>query len=354
MIFSKYSIDGAYVPLLRNDLIALLSVASVAMLIASWALRNEWWGDLLLQVGSAAALFIPFLLLTRWLESRLGRANEEAMDAISSTQKAVENLEQEFARVEMARSASEIDTLIAQRLDDRHKADRDLFKGIALAPSREDVVLALHRAAEMGIIASFGVRVAIGGSTGLYLWFRPNIGEPADQDRLAITVQKWNLVPVMEIRWEPRVSVVDFMLNLGAKLRDTHYWTGDAGFRPGEALAALSKILLFGLDAITKGETDLASRIFEVVEDDWIVAEDALLHPTQFETYSISYDRLNHTNWQRHMQEKAWVNQGVFQKALDVAICLVADGIAEGQRPEYLEGVWKSRSRPEASAGTDS
>jgi hypothetical protein len=135
--------------------------------------------------------------------------------------------------------------------------------------------------------------VKLGGSTGLYLWLQPDTSKPTDEDPMAITLQKWDLVPVMQIHWQPGVSVIDFMLDLGAKIRDTEHWTGDPGYRPAESLVALSNTLMFGLKAIIDGETDSVSRIFEIVEDGWIVAEDALLHYTAEFQYYIAYRRKN-------------------------------------------------------------
>lgn len=324
----------------RNDAIVLFALTSLVMLIASWVLRDSWWGDLLLQVGSAAILLVPFLLFTKWLENQLSKSNETTQAAISSTQRAVEHLEQEVAKADMARTPSEIDGLIAKRLDEERQPDRTIFEALAGAPSREDIRVALRRALELEIIASFGVRVPFMDGSGLYLWF-PYDEHPSGSDLFTVIAQKWDLERVTEFQWEPGVSTVDFFSSMAAELRETPYWVGDTAFRPAAALPKLSETLLFGHEAIINAETDRTSRIFEIIEDDWIVAEDALLHWKSPAHYIIPYSKLNECNWETHMRGKRWVDQAVFQNSLDVAVFLIRDGLANGALPDYLPGLWK-------------
>ena len=249
---------------------------------------------------------------------------------------------QETVRTEMARTSAEIDALIAARLDDEHRPDRESYEGIAKAPSRADVVTALHRALDQRLIASFGVRVEIGGSTGLYLWFRPESAAGIADDPLRITVQTWDLNNLFDLPWQADVGVVDYFLALGAKIKEAGHWTGDGGFAPAESLQSLSDLLLAGQKAMIAGVPEAHAEVFEKVED-WIVCEHFLTNPTLNQPYQIPYRELKSTNWQRHMQEKTWVRMRTFQVALDVAICLIADGIADGTLPDYLPGVWQHR-----------
>lgn len=332
-----------------NIFIAALGAISLVMLIVSFIADGTWWSNLLLQVGSSVILLAPFVWITKWFERQIEESEARTRVTVSEL-----NRELERTQTDLARTAAEITALIGERFSTERDKDRELFSAVNAAPSREDIVRALRRASELKIISTFGVRARL-EHTGLYLLFPPCMDTEfsADDTILGIRLQTRELEEIMRVDWRPGVSPVDFLHDLGIRLRDTDYWYGDESYAPGTVLEVLSKILDLGFQAIIDGTSESLDQIFELVEDKqiddrWAVTETAIVNPKHL--YRVDYYRLDETNWDRHVTAKGWVNKDVFENALDLGVFLIRDKYVEGVLPSYLPGLWQPARRDEAAA----
>jgi hypothetical protein len=330
-----------------NIFIASLGAIALLMLVVSFIIDGNWWSNLLLQIGSSVILLVPFAWITKWVERQVEASEVRTQAAVSELSREVER-----TQTDLARTTAEITTLISERFSSERDKDRKLFSAVSTAPSREDIIRALQRASELKIISTFGVRVPL-ERTGLYLLFPPCVDTGLSVNpALEIRLQTRELKEVMRVDWDPGVSPVDFLHDLGVRLRDTDYWYGDESYAPGKTLETLSSILELGLLAIIEGYPESLNQIFELVEDGhpddrWVVTETAVVNPKY--RYQVAYHRLNEIDWNRHIGAKGWVNKNVFEEALDVGVFLVRDKYVEGVLPSYLPGLWQSPGRDKAT-----
>jgi hypothetical protein len=223
--------------------------------------------------------------------------------------------------------------VLAQRFQAEWATDISLFAKLKKQPSFQEVSEGLHRGSELGLISKHGIRAPL-EATSIYLRI-PHPDNWTSDTLIPLHLEERWLENILVHEWTPDQSFVDTFHSIAKKLRSTLRWEGEASYNPDATLDHFASLLLYGIETIRKGSSDYIDRIFQIVEDDWIITEWELIDKAHH--YQILYKRFNEDDWVRHVNEKTWVNSNNFLEAFGTAQMLIYKKIFEGRLPPGWE-----------------
>jgi TIR domain len=219
--------------------------------------------------------------------------------------------------------------LLAKRFGEEWAADLSLFARLNSQPSSQDVANALRRGSELGLISKHGIRAELEG-TEVYLRIPHPDDWPSDSVIPLHLEERW-IEDISVHEWTPDQSFIDAVQSIATKLRSTLHWEGEASYNPEATFNYFASLLLYGIEAIRGGKGGVINRIFQTVEDAWIITEWELIDRKHH--YQILFRRFNETDWLEHVSAKVWVDENSFQLAFGIAQMLIYRGIFEGRLP---------------------
>ena len=219
--------------------------------------------------------------------------------------------------------------LLAKRFGEEWAADISLFDKLNSQPSFQDVANALRRGAELGLISKHGIRTELEGSS-VYLRI-PHPDDWSSDVVIPLCLEERWLEDITIHEWTPDQSFIDVVHSIATKLRPTLHWEGEAGYNPDATFSHFASLLLYGVEATRHGFHGVMNRMFQIVEDDWIITEWEIIDKRHH--YQIVFSRFNNGDWMRHVTEKGWVDGNNFQMAFGIARLLIYRGIFEGRLP---------------------
>ncbi len=249
---------------------------------------------------------------------------EQQLDKISTTGSPAVPVNSTSQSGDMPKAAE----LLAQRFDTEWATDIALFKKLSSEPSFQEVSDALRRGAQLGFISKHGVRARLEDS---YVFLR--IPHPDDwpTDVISLYVEKRFLDDVLIYNWTPSQSFVDMAYSLATELRATSYWEGEAAYYPEAVFDQFAELLLYGVETVRKGLAGEINRVFQIVDDDWIITEWEIIDKEN--RYQILFRRFNELDWASHVTGKGWVRRRNFLEAFETAEMLIHRRIFEGELP---------------------
>lgn len=217
---------------------------------------------------------------------------------------------------------------LSDRFDAEWATDTELFKKLSSEPSFQAVSDAFRRGAQLGFISSYGLRAPLENT---FIYFR--IPHPSEWTNGAIPLhlEKRFMDGILIYEWTAGQSFLDAMYFLAKELRGTSYWEGDAAYYPEGVFDQFAKLLLYGIEAVRKGFPGIINRMFQIVGDDWIIAEWEIIDRANH--YQILFRRFNELDWVSHVTDKGWVNRHNFLEAFETAEMLIHRQIFPGELP---------------------
>jgi hypothetical protein len=307
---------------LKWVMLALLIIG--AGLVTGGAFQDRYAASVLLEIGAALFLVVPFIFLERLTGSRITAFREATEESIQKVKSEVVGVRKDVQRAQMR-----IDNLgeatIAQ-IDEDRKAEAEEIEALLDDLSEENVWRALHRAQENGAIDHWGVRVAL--SDGVRVLFRP-LPEGDDGERaICLALEDTSgeqLRNSRSVRWSPEDSAAQALARLG-KYRPSGSFDAQSVFR---RLVETLKVVL----ASERGGLGPAVELF----DDWVITAKGLEHLDGQRT--VSRERLTESPvLEREVLvggDPALQRDGTFAQAFDTA---VAFHTGEDQREADRKG----------------
>jgi hypothetical protein len=270
---------------------AALVVVGVLMVVVGSFRQGDYASQLLLQVGSAFALFGPLY----WAQWMLERGITEVRDQERKTQSSVQELsrEVEAIREETVATLDDLREAALGHVRQRRRTDEDAFRRFLEDPTFENVTGLLDRARQLGGVSRRGVRVRLPG-TSLRLRFpvpEPGDGVPPvlevgleEEDGTRPQGGAAPRVPVrgqVPVPWSAGQSAGEWAASMAGELQALNRYPGDDHFDPSGALEQLTSLLRLAIEARTRPPTENGSMprlrpIIEVPNDEWAITEDGL------------------------------------------------------------------------------
>jgi hypothetical protein len=298
-----------------------------------WSARvnaeNPWLGGLLVNTGTATALFAPLLMLTQLFERRLARSERQTTSQVEDLAQEIASVRQGVAAALEALSGAAVTRLAAERAPDLRTID-DLKEH----PTRLGVARALALGEKFRITSSRGPRVRI-FDTSLYA--RWTLQDPAEPDisHVLVTIEDVDGSLFSTIPWIGEQTAEDLAVEIGRLLQRNDQYPGDIAYHPGLMFAELHRLLELGYRTKTgaNGLVEDLGRLVELVRDQWAITDTGIT-AIDGRHYRISLQRLNEINWDAHMRDKPWVDIAAFRYAFETAASLVAQGHLDATPPE--------------------
>lgn len=218
---------------------------------------------------------------------------------------------------------------LSERFREQWADDITLFSKLKRQPSCQDTSAALRRGSELNIISKHGVRAPL-EHTAIYIRI-PHPDEWPVSSVIPLHLEERWMEPISVYEWTQDQSFIDAFFSIAGKLRFTGHWEGEQAYNPNTTFEQLADILLYGIEAIRRGFDGVINRIFQIIENDWVVTEWELIDKENH--YQILFRRLNELDWVSHVTNKEWVNRNNFLEAFGFAEMLVYRGIFEGKLP---------------------
>ena len=225
----------------------------------------------------------------------MGRSIENRIESVSTKQDQISE-RQERARSDINRLTEEVaqtqadlqltreqlSEVVRERLATAKDRDTSLFRAVGEAPLRADILDALIRAQEMGIIPDQGCRVDISG-TGSYLRFKPEwessnsiVRDNQDFDTIELTLEEIDATELRTIHWDKESSASDIALAVAEAMQASGTWPGDTLFDAGRIFASLAALLTLGHDSTTRGAVEPVRHIIQLCPPQWAVCDDGV------------------------------------------------------------------------------
>jgi Sec-independent protein translocase protein TatA len=314
--------------------------------VFSWILRRgAWWPGVLTEAGVAVLLFGPLLLISRGIERALDTLREAQRHTEEHQQKLEERQEglaeqQRRTESEVAQLAHDVaDTQAAMRLTSEQlsdavlsrivqtrQEDAALFASVAEAPMWEAVLGSLMRARELDMIPVSGCRVSLFGAD-CYLrlepeWTYPDRLNPDQEpDAIQLTLEFTDGTTRRIIFWEQAATPAEIVMRVAEAMQSLGCYPGDSGFKAGDIFRELGDLLQLAHRLATgEGGTVYPVRhIIQLCPPQWVIAEDGIYSIQPAARFHIAAQRFGEQDWQRHMQEKSWLDQDSFDDAFATA-----------------------------------
>jgi hypothetical protein len=295
----------------RNDLVGVLTVVGLAGVTGSYVMKDLGWiSGFLLEAGVSVLLLAPLLWVTRRLQGSVATTRRD-VDALS------ERVEE--TRAEFARTSEELSQKVAARFAAERRRDEDVFEVLRGAPSREDMVVALHLALDRQWITYRGIRASLFDT---YFHLRYVLVNNRD---LMLRVEWIDGQLLFEQEWLPDQSIIDVFELVGKQLRELGHFPGEVAYQPGSTLEEVADTLVFASQSRLLG--DEVRRLFQGIERDWYVTDFDVFHRRP--NYQITLQRLDESDWDDHMRGKDWVDITNWRMAMDIGRAM-RDGAFDG------------------------
>jgi hypothetical protein len=219
--------------------------------------------------------------------------------------------------------------VFSERFRAEWEADISLFTALKYQPSFQEASAALRRGAELNLISKHGIRAPL-GDTSLYLRI-PHPDYWPSKGSIPLHLELRWLEGVFAHEWTSDQSFVDTFLLIATGLHSSMHWEGEQSYNPTATFEQFASLLLYGVEMIRKGSNGVINRIFQIVEDDWIITEWELIDKAHH--YQILFRRFNNATWMEHVTEKVWVNRSNFQESFGTSQMLIYTRIFEGALP---------------------
>ena len=306
-------------------LAALIVAVAAGFLYLSWdSQRSTWESALFLAFGSTLLLFVPLAILTRSIETGLDRVSER-QDEIATTQEEtasdVARLAEEVAQTQadLRLTRDQLSEVVRDRITANKSRDSEFFKEIGETPSQDNVLNALVRAKQMGIISDQGCRVSF--VSDCYLRFMPSwessdrvVQESQEPDIVELKLELVDARPLSWLTWGAETATSEIAVSIAEAMQASGVYPGDGSFDAGKIFADLSALLTMGYESITSGAVDPVRRIIQFCPPQWAVYDNGICC-TRKPSYFIVGDQLNADRLLAHMGEKSWVDMESFEEA---------------------------------------
>jgi hypothetical protein len=326
-----------------NRLIAVFFVLGVALVALSVIPKPgpdaAWVRDVLMSVGSSIALFAPFYLLTRTLDSHIEDVREQTALSVEGIRaEAAQNatrLTDEMTALQQRvdERLAEFSSRVTTRLTEDAEADAAAFARLRLAaPTREAVTDAFTRASELGLVVPHRPpRVGVSDATDAYvsLYYNPEAeAEAWEEPSLEFRLENIEGHTQESIPWALEQQAEDVVVQLGRALRKH---TGDT-FDAAAYFAGLA-------DLLDAANTHPHRRpAVQLCPPQWLVTTEWLIpyDETNRSSYTLLHRRLrDEGTLATHVQSKGWVDQDSLDAAVYVSQMLFPANPWEPDEPPF-------------------
>jgi hypothetical protein len=300
--------------------LGLVTAAGITALAGSWlAESSAWWSSVFIEIGTALLLLAPLLSLTKRIEGRVEESERQTLRRVDELTETVSS-----AQENLARTMADVSLIVGQRLAEERRSDEDVYEALKFAASREDLIGALRRGRNYGIISASGPRTDL-FDTDFYLRFSLHDG---DMPRVVLGIETIEGEKFHSEEWKPGQSLPDLLTELGRVLKKRGRWPGEVAYQPGYAFEELADLLLIGSRVHARGGD--VRGIIQLVRKDWFVTDRGIC-PVRRPSYFINASRLDESDWDQHMSTKPWVKIENFRLAYDIALGLRSRGLLEDE-----------------------
>lgn len=277
---------------------AILALLGLGTGFISWAVRDAdpWWSSALINASVVFLLLVPCELALRWLwqsVERIERTTDSALETAVAAKETADRTE---------RSLEDVRDALVERQRAELDAEVEVYRQMAVDPSRAAIVDALKHATADEIISPAGIRAPVWETT---LHYRYVISD--ESDSLIVQLERGDGEILSTHTWGGDQPAVDFYQRLVLAVRAADEDLGTGLNLPTESVADVSDMLVTVTRLRAQELMGYRSDLRLIVEriNGWYFTEDAVI-PADDLHYRIDVERLNEIDWEQHLIDKGW------------------------------------------------
>lgn len=201
--------------------------------------------------------------------------------------------------------------------------ETELFRKLAVEPTRQLVVDALDIAIRSGLISAIGPRIPIFDTSFIAVF---KLGEQEGGSELTLHLETETGKSLASVPWTADINEVEFLAIFSQRIFEQPHFDGALGFFPSSILSGLSNLLVLaseGRKGWRMGSRHAYRKLIQLVDDFWVVSEDRIF-PKDRPYYTIAMSRIDEMDWSDHIKGKRWEGESGIDEALQIARKLVA------------------------------
>lgn len=214
--------------------------------------------------------------------------------------------------------SNKLDAQILDRVFQSWDNETELFRKLAVEPTRQLVVDALGIAIRSGLISALGPRIPI-FDTSFIAAFK--LGDQENGSELTLHLETEMGDSLATVPWTAEVNEVEFLAIFSQRIFGQPHFDGALGFFPSSILSGLSDLLVLaseGRKGWRMGSRHAYRKLIQLVGDFWVVSEDRVF-PKDRPYYTIAMSRIDEMDWSDHIKGKRWDGESGIDEALQIA-----------------------------------
>lgn len=219
--------------------------------------------------------------------------------------------------------SNKLDAQILDRVFQSWDKETELFRKLAVEPTRELVVDALGIAIRSGLISELGPRIPIFDTSFIAAFM---LGDQETSSELTLHLETEMGESLASVPWAADINEVEFLAIFSQRIFEQPHFDGALGFFPSSILSGLSDLLVLaseGRKGWRSGSRHAYRKLIQLVGDFWVVSEDRIF-PKERPYYTIPMGRINEMDWSDHIKGKRWKGESGIDEALQIARTIAA------------------------------